>query len=330
MPTTAEVEEFSTTTRLIVGLGLAQLADYMATNPAPDEIPSFYADLVERFGRAMASIAADWYDDLRANAGVRRGYSAEPAEPVPAEQSVRVAYWAMAPRPASVAPDESVDESTPTSDVTFEPIDFDDAAESLHSNPLVDDDLLADLVDVPELDEPELEDVPELEPDEPEDIPDDEPDEPDEIPMREPTSEEIHDRLSRSLQRLAMQPARDTIARSAERDPAEARWARVPQGEITCAFCLVMASRGGVYLSEASASQVVGRRGRTRGKRSLGDSYHDSCDCIAVPIWDEDDYPEHYDPDTLYDIYSDARDAVHGADLRTIVAELRRQHPHLH
>ncbi|WP_433597915.1 hypothetical protein ACQPXH_19180 [Nocardia sp. CA-135953] len=144
--------------------------------------------------------------------------------------------------------------------------------------------------------------------------------------LEEPTPEEVLARLSRKTQRLIMQPARDTIVESAERDPADARWARVPKGEVTCAFCLVMASRGAVYTSRAAAVSVIGRRGRTRGKRALGEDYHDFCDCEAVPMWDDDDWPEHYDPDALYETYLEARDAAHSGDLNKILAKLRELH----
>lgn len=47
----------------------------------------------------------------------------------------------------------------------------------------------------------------------------------------------------------------------------EVRYARVPQGVETCDFCLMLASRGFVYISEDTASSHV----------------HRSCDCIVVP-----------------------------------------------
>ena len=47
----------------------------------------------------------------------------------------------------------------------------------------------------------------------------------------------------------------------------EIRYARVPQGIETCDFCLMLASRGFVYLTEDTASAHV----------------HRNCDCIVVP-----------------------------------------------
>jgi hypothetical protein len=105
-----------------------------------------------------------------------------------------------------------------------------------------------------------------------------------------------------------LKPGRDTIAVSTGRDPAHARWARVPVGK-TCAFCLVAASRGAVYRSEESASR----------------HFHGACDCTATPFWRNDPYPEGYDPDALLQQYQDARDAADSGRLKPILSELRSQ-----
>lgn len=47
------------------------------------------------------------------------------------------------------------------------------------------------------------------------------------------------------------------------------RYARVPQGVETCAFCWMLASRGYVYYSEETAMRAHGK--------------HKNCDCIIVP-----------------------------------------------
>ena len=67
-----------------------------------------------------------------------------------------------------------------------------------------------------------------------------------------------------------------------------ARFARVPSGPTTCEFCIMLASRGFVYLSEESAGEF--------------DQFHRNCDCRIVP-----GYPgmelEGYDPDLYYDMW---------------------------
>lgn len=70
------------------------------------------------------------------------------------------------------------------------------------------------------------------------------------------------------------------------------KWARVPTGLETCAFCFMLASRGFAYLSEKSAAE--GRHG-----------YHSNCDCVVVPGFEgPDGNPrvkiDGYDPETMY------------------------------
>lgn len=117
-------------------------------------------------------------------------------------------------------------------------------------------------------------------------------------------------RLEQITDRMALQPGRDTIARSVEADTAGARWARVPYGK-TCAWCLMLASRGPVYRSEQSAG----------GARS----WHSHCDCTPTPVWPDQPLPkDFYDPEALYEKYLDARDASGSSSTKTILAELRQ------
>ena len=113
--------------------------------------------------------------------------------------------------------------------------------------------------------------------------------------------------LSQKVDERALQPGRDTIARSTRRDPAGPRWARVPVGK-TCAFCLMLASRGATYRSEETAA------GR----------YHGHCDCTPAPFWPKDPYPDGYDPDALYEQYNAARQAAGSGRPKAILAELRK------
>lgn len=113
-------------------------------------------------------------------------------------------------------------------------------------------------------------------------------------------------RLAQNVDELTLRPGRDTIAESAGRDPAKARWARVPVGK-TCAFCLMTASRGAVYRSEQSA----------------GRKYHGDCDCTPTPIWEGQPLPQGYDPDALYEQYNAARQVADSSRTKAILAELR-------
>lgn len=88
-----------------------------------------------------------------------------------------------------------------------------------------------------------------------------------------------------------------------QRDPfgTETRYARVPTGEETCDFCIMLASRGPVYHTEESAGAY--------------DHWHPHCDCRIVPFWGTYDAGpsrrgsimgiEGYDPDALYEQYVD-------------------------
>lgn len=100
--------------------------------------------------------------------------------------------------------------------------------------------------------------------------------------------------LEKSLDAWVKAPGRQTLMRSAMRDGL--RFARVPSGRHTCAFCLMLASRGAVYKSETAAGRM--------------DKFHGKCDCVIAPVRDEKDYPAGYHPDELYEAYATALDRV--------------------
>ena len=105
---------------------------------------------------------------------------------------------------------------------------------------------------------------------------------------------------------------RDTIYSNGDRRGV--RYARIPTGSKTCAFCMVLASRDAVYLSRKSAG-------------GDGNSYHGDCDCTVTPVRDAGDLPEGYDTEELYAVYLDARSESGSGDLKDIVATARRQNP---
>jgi len=81
--------------------------------------------------------------------------------------------------------------------------------------------------------------------------------------------------------------AAQTCVNNAKIDPKKPRFARVPSGEDTCEFCLMLASRGFVYHTEVTASHA-----------------HANCDCRIIPSW-KSEVVEGYDPDELYALYKD-------------------------
>jgi hypothetical protein len=130
-----------------------------------------------------------------------------------------------------------------------------------------------------------------------------------------PNAGDVAGALAVKLDQYIREPGRRTIERSSARN--DVAWARVPSGRETCAFCLVLASRDAAYLTREAA---------LKSKRT-GETYHGFCDCEAVPITSDDDRPDGYDPDDLYDLYSASRDAAGSGDIRDITAAMRREFP---
>lgn len=95
--------------------------------------------------------------------------------------------------------------------------------------------------------------------------------------------------LDGAVQRLVLQPGRDTVMESAWADSVTAGVARVPQGVTTCKWCVMLAGRGAVYRDAARAGESK--------------QFHDNCDCTTAVIRTNEDFPEGYDPDFYYDLY---------------------------
>lgn len=106
--------------------------------------------------------------------------------------------------------------------------------------------------------------------------------------------------------------ARLTTQRNIRIDPTKPRWARVPRGSKTCAFCVMLASRGFAYLSEDSAGRQM--------------QYHNKCDCDIVPSWGSQTLKD-YDPDKFAGMYETAKDAATSGDYRQILRQMRQMYP---
>lgn len=76
--------------------------------------------------------------------------------------------------------------------------------------------------------------------------------------------------------------SREAEMGNCETDPTRPRWARVPSGVNTCAFCAMLASRGFVYKTEETAG-------------GLGNTYHPHCSCTPTPSWDGTPQLDGYD-----------------------------------
>lgn len=94
--------------------------------------------------------------------------------------------------------------------------------------------------------------------------------------------------------------AMETMERNCHRN--DMRYARVPSGRETCAFCFMLSSRGFVYRSEQTAGS--------------SHAYHRDCDCVIVPGFkglDPTDQVEGYDPNGMLDRWSECQAAA-GSD----------------
>jgi len=101
-----------------------------------------------------------------------------------------------------------------------------------------------------------------------------------------------------------------TVLRNGRRDSSKPRYARVPTGAETCDFCLMLASRGFVYQTEAAASHA-----------------HAGCDCRTVPSW-RAKAVEGYDTEDLRRQWNESVDALAAERAErngTTVAEERKR-----
>lgn len=227
MATLAEAEAHRAAIADVETLAIAALVDGWAAVPLEADagapvVRDLLGDLTATYQPIGASLGADWYEDLRDQAGVPGTYTATLPPAVPTEAVSATASWAAAGLKA-------------------------DSAKAL-----------AD--------------------------------------------------ASAALQRWVAIGDREAISLNAERDPQTARWARYASSN-ACAFCALMATRGPVYRSQATAE----------------DRYHSHCRCIAVPVWNRDDYEEAPYVGQWRDAYYDATDRLDSAsDTKAILADMRR------
>lgn len=144
-----------------------------------------------------------------------------------------------------------------------------------------------------------------------------------------PVEQRVPDRLDDSLQRLVLQPGRDTIVGNTKTDPVHPRWVRVPTGATTCAFCIMLASRdvaeirGRTIDMKYTSSKAAGIDGT-----GIFNTYHKHCDCVAVPIFPGqnivDISPKIGDYQDMY--YKAAADAGTHRDPKKVLASMRKLH----
>lgn len=135
-----------------------------------------------------------------------------------------------------------------------------------------------------------------------------------------PLDQRVPGRLDLALSRLVLQPARDTIAINTTKDPAKPTYIRVPTGDKTCTFCMMLASRelGPNFAGYASKTNALFN---THGER-----YHTTCDCEAVPVFPgqnaHDVSPNMADYQDIYHRAAAAADSH--SDVNAIQREMRK------
>lgn len=114
--------------------------------------------------------------------------------------------------------------------------------------------------------------------------------------------------LSGAGTRLVLEGGRSVVAGTAKDDAEAIGWARVTDAD-PCSWCLMLASRGAVFRSAATA-------GRLKNDRFTGDGqfkWHDHCGCSAVIVWDPQD-PVLDRADDLYDQWQSVTSGFSGND----------------
>ena len=120
------------------------------------------------------------------------------------------------------------------------------------------------------------------------------------------TLKESAEKIPGALSRLVKRTAEDTTLKNAIRDGAEFAW--VPAGD-TCAFCIMLASRGWQRASKAAL------------KGGHAEHIHANCDCTYTIRFNRKGGVEGYDPDRYLKMYENAN----GGTWQQRVNDMRRE-----
>lgn len=108
---------------------------------------------------------------------------------------------------------------------------------------------------------------------------------------------------------------RRQIIRAVENDPAPRiikGWARVATGRETCAWCLMLISRGPVYLGADTAGldldDFSAQRMIAAGQdvSEYMEQWHDGCDCKVVPVFKTESWPGKAAADRALELWNEA------------------------
>ena len=110
--------------------------------------------------------------------------------------------------------------------------------------------------------------------------------------------------------RQVVNAGRNAIEDAVRNDSAAIGWARLPSGAETCAFCMMIISRGPAY-------KTAGTAGRDTNARFEGDGlfkFHNNDDCLIVAVFDRDNYPGRDDYLRAQSLWNDVTGGYTGAD----------------
>jgi hypothetical protein len=102
-----------------------------------------------------------------------------------------------------------------------------------------------------------------------------------------------------AVSRLVLDADRSVVIGASRSDPEASGWARVASGR-ACAFCAMLASRGPVYTSEATADFEA----------------HDHCGCAVEPVMDRDSYEWAATSHRYSELWAESTRGLSGADAR--------------
>ena len=113
--------------------------------------------------------------------------------------------------------------------------------------------------------------------------------------------------IAGSVSRLVKQTGEDTMLYNAKRDGAEAAW--IPEGGETCAFCIMLASRGWEEVSKNAL------------KTGHAEHIHSNCECTYMVRHTSNLSVKGYDPDKYKKMYDDAE----GSNYKEKLNSMRRE-----
>lgn len=143
--------------------------------------------------------------------------------------------------------------------------------------------------------------------------------------MKPGADESVLSRVAMRAVKEVENGGRKTILRGVKTDSQVKGWARIASGRETCAFCLMLVSRGatkalyfsaadaGLNTDDTTAMQLVGA-GDEKALDKLMVKWHPGCDCRVVPIFNRKSWPGRAAAQRAYKLWNDQTDGYSGKD----------------